>query len=101
MLNTREIATILAALRYWQEEMCPYGMAAMQFYLPPEEQTSLTADEIDQLSGRLVIVLIDGVRYAVCDPSGSTLLDLRIFRTADQAAAAIAANGIVATLLLS
>ena len=33
MLNLRELATVLAALRFWQEEMCPHDPSIMRPYL--------------------------------------------------------------------
>lgn len=32
MLTARETATILAALLYWREEICPHGRAIMRPY---------------------------------------------------------------------
>jgi hypothetical protein len=32
MLDARETTTILAALLYWREEMCPHGREVMQPY---------------------------------------------------------------------
>ena len=100
MLNARALATILAALQYWQEEMGPHGLAAMHCYLPPGQQSPLTADAINELRQELAILLVQGVRYVLCDPTGSTLRDTRIFPTAEQAAAAQAADTIIAMLLL-
>ena len=52
-LNDRERATVLAALRYWQDEMSPHAPAATY----PEHFAGgvepLTAGEIDDLCERL------------------------------------------------
>ena len=56
MLTMRETATILAALLYWREEMSPHGPAIMRPYFQHFRLTRikpLTADEIEQLCGRL------------------------------------------------
>lgn len=52
----REIATVLAALTYWREEMCPHDRAVMRPYFQavgfPRAQP-LSAEEIVRLSERL------------------------------------------------
>jgi hypothetical protein len=53
-MNDRELATVLAALRYWQTDLEQYGTddlidAAGHF----AEHTPLTPDEIDELCERL------------------------------------------------
>jgi hypothetical protein len=56
MLTVREAATILAALLYWQEEMCPHDPAVMRPYfetLNLGEFVPLSANEIDELSVKL------------------------------------------------
>jgi len=45
MITTRELATVRAALRFWQEEMCPHGQTAMQAYLDCDERP-LSAAEV-------------------------------------------------------
>jgi hypothetical protein len=55
-LTEREIATILAALLFWREEMCPHDPAIMQPYFETVGMPSiepLSADEIVVLSERL------------------------------------------------
>ena len=56
MLSPRETATLLAALQFWREEMCPHSVDVMRPYfaavgMPHIEP--LTADEIDGLMTRL------------------------------------------------
>jgi hypothetical protein len=56
MLTAREVATILAALLYWQEEMCPHDPAVMRPYfetLKLSEFEPLTSKEIDKVSAKL------------------------------------------------
>lgn len=50
-LTDRELATILAALRYWQQDLAenPDGPISEHF----EEATPLTVEEIDELCERL------------------------------------------------
>ena len=57
MLNHRELATVLAALFYWREEMCPHGQAIIRPYFKAvgfPRANPLTADEVAALSKRLV-----------------------------------------------
>lgn len=56
MPSERELATILAALLFWQEEMCPHGRDVMRPYFDDLELghfEPLTSDEITELSRRL------------------------------------------------
>ena len=56
MFTLRELATILAALRFWQEEMCPHGHGIMRPYFEAVEMPGvvpLSAEELDRLSERL------------------------------------------------
>ena len=102
MLNERMIATILAALQFWQEEMCPHGPTAMQPYLPPGQPTPLVTAEIDQLREALANWDAGTTKFVLCDPSGTVLRDIRIFPTALQAAEeARTTDAVIAVLLLS
>mgnify|MGYP001373232904 CR=1 FL=1 len=56
MFDSREMATLLAALLFWKEEMMPHGREAMRPYLEQlgiESIEPLSANEIDRLSARL------------------------------------------------
>jgi hypothetical protein len=56
MITPREAATILAALLFWREEMCPHDRSVMKPYfvgLGLGEQEPLSATEIEELSQRL------------------------------------------------
>lgn len=56
MLHPREAATVLAALLFWQEEMCPHDPAVMRPYFETLGLAGiepLSADEINELSARL------------------------------------------------
>jgi hypothetical protein len=55
-LTNQEIATILAALLFWREEMCPHAEAVMQPYFESvglPTAVPLGAAEITALSERL------------------------------------------------
>ena len=56
MLSSRETATVLAALQFWRQEMCPHGRAVMRPYFADfglEKVKPLTVKEIGQLMDRL------------------------------------------------
>jgi hypothetical protein len=56
MLTIREAATVLAALHYWREEMCPHGPAIMRPYFKHfklSQVQPLTTSEIARLCRRL------------------------------------------------
>lgn len=50
-LTSRELATVLAALRYWQQDSIEQAEGPMQEYF--DEHTPLTPDEIDRLCEEL------------------------------------------------
>ncbi len=79
MLTPRDLITIRAALRYWQEEMCPYGKDAMQSYLDVSDLPPLRAAEIDSLRQRL----LEQVRYIRYDVKNGTLVDTQLLSPAD------------------
>ena len=56
MYTKREMATILAALLYWREELTPHGASIMRPYFKAvrlPRTRPLSADEIIKLSKRL------------------------------------------------
>ena len=56
MFDTRELATILAALQFWSEEIIHTGNEAARHYLKSVKMTGiepLTVREIGRLSARL------------------------------------------------
>ena len=56
MLTARETATVLAALLYWREEMCPHDRAIMRPYFAHfglSRKKPLDAQEIEKLCDRL------------------------------------------------
>ena len=56
MYTKRETATILAALLFWREELCPHDVKIMGPYFKAvgmPRVKPLSADEIERLSARL------------------------------------------------
>jgi hypothetical protein len=97
MLTSRQLATIRAALRYWQEEMCPHGAPAMRPYLGSQEIEPLDATELAQLRRRF---LPAAIRYALYQRKSRELLSRQLFTTAKAAAEQIKQHLSLATVLL-
>ena len=56
MLDTRELATVLAALLFWRDEICPFGNDIAQHYMKSVRMAGiepLNSTEIKRLSARL------------------------------------------------
>lgn len=56
MLDLRELATVLSALLFWREEICPFGYEVAQHYLKSVGMPGiepLSSSEIKRLSTRL------------------------------------------------
>ena len=88
MLTPRHLATIRAALLYWQEEMCPHGSEVMQPYFEMEQREPLSREEIAQLRAGLE----QSLRYAVYDGTLNQLASAELFL--NYATAKIAAGGL-------
>ena len=95
MLGVPEIATIRAALLYWQEEICPHGAAAGKQYLEETSCQPLSVDEID----RLRAYLTGGVRYAILDPAEDRLLDARVWASPEEALTEAGGHLVVTVLI--
>ena len=53
MLTSRELATVLAALRHWQQQLPREGVAFADGFPHFSDETPLSVDEIDALCERL------------------------------------------------
>lgn len=93
MLTSRELATLRAALRYWQEEICPHGPAAARLYLDSPASVPLTSTEVRRLRDRF---RSGRVRYCRCRRARSYVLQGPLFRSTRRARPGEA----VATVLL-
>ena len=96
MITTRELATLRAALRYWQEEMCPHGADAMRPYFDQPEVEPLSSDEIDELRQPLATT----VRYALWTGEADRLADTEMFTSAEAAIRAAESGSQAVTVLL-
>lgn len=54
LLSRKEIATLIAALRYWQDEMAPHGPESARPYFEGLDADPLTANEFQMLLDRLL-----------------------------------------------
>lgn len=95
-LTARHIATVRAALLYWQEEMCPNGTGVMRPYLDPPGVRPLSAVEISGVRD----LLASGVRYALYRPGQGRLASTELYPT-DQVAKSAAGDLAIATVILS
>ncbi len=53
-LSFQELATLIAALRYWRDEMLPHGNEVPRPYFEGLEADPPTADELERLLERLL-----------------------------------------------
>lgn len=95
MLTPRQVATIQAALLFWQEEMCPYSREVMQPYLEPAEIEPLATEETIELRD----LLCSNVRYAVYDAVRERLDGPELFLDISEAELA-APGATLATVIL-
>lgn len=95
MLTPRHLATLRAALLYWQEEISPHEPAVAQPYLESADRTPLNTEEIAELRKKLEV----GIRYAIYDPSRQRLDDLELFAELEEVQQ-VAGELPIATVLL-
>lgn len=79
-ITTPELATVRAALKYWQEEMCPHPTAIQEPYFDDPVKDFLSPQTIEQLRESLQA---NAVRYAVWDPLTEKLAGLELFDSPD------------------
>jgi hypothetical protein len=96
VLTHHELATIHAALTFWQEEMCPHGIDVMLPYFDLPGIQPLSAGAITQLRRRFKP---DAVRYVIAAASGARLINTQLYVDTGDAIQA-AGSGQVATVLL-
>ena len=97
MITDRQLATVRAALRYWQEEMCPHDESVMRPYLERPDIEPLTSDEVEVLRQQFVP---DAVRYGIYDRASQRLADQGLFVTVDEAVRSTTEEMDVVTVLL-
>ena len=95
MLTERQVATLRAALLYWQEEMCPHGELGMQPYLESPGLEPLSAAETAELRDRLN----RNVCYAVYDSAKKRLNGSELFQEYQEAQLAAGSLTVAAVLL--
>ncbi len=89
MLTRQELTLIVAALQFWAEEMDPKETSMLAAYagVPLVDREWEQAD-IQRLRSQLLSAQL---RYVVCNPEGTSLLNQRLFKTPDAANQAMAA----------
>ena len=79
-MTTNDLATIRAALRYWQEEMCPHPAVIHQPYFDVPGIEPLTAQAIERLRERLHP---SAVRHVFWNPLTGALAGGELFASPD------------------
>ncbi len=97
MLTASQLATIRAALTFWEEEMAPHGVDAMRPYVDLPGVEPVPADELRSLRERFAR---DSVRYAVCDRTLQQLAGMELFTSSDDARQQAGPDDLVVTVLL-
>ena len=97
MIQLRELATMRAALLFWQEEMCPSGSTIMQPYYDVAVNAPLLADEITALRAKLGNSC---VRYAAYDTANGRLAGVELIADAEDVVRQADAAGAIATVLI-
>ena len=95
MLTERQVATLQAALLYWQEEMCPHGESGMRPYLESPGLEPLSAAETAELCDQLK----HNVCYAVYDSAKERLAGSELFQECQEAQLAAGSLTVAAVLL--
>ena len=82
MLTQHDLATVRAALLFWEEEMCPHGEDAAQHYFDEPGTVPLASSEVRQLRAAFVT---SRVRYALYDRERGQLADTQPLAANDAA----------------
>jgi hypothetical protein len=97
MLTASQLATVRAALRYWEEEMGPHDVEVMRPYLDPPDIEPLSRDELRQLRDRFDP---QSIRYAVYDSDRESLAGTDLFVDCDEALQRAGTDDDAVTVLL-
>jgi hypothetical protein len=97
MFTLQQLATLRAALRYWQEEMCPHGAAAMRPYLGTKNLEPLSSAEVARLGQRLQP---KAIRYVLYDCKRRKLASPQLWKSMEAAVQQAHPPLAVATVLL-
>ena len=97
MLTARHLATVQAALLFWEEEMATNPPDFMRPLLDPPGMEPLSVVEVQKLRERFDP---RSVRYAVCDSRSDALTETRLFSDSEEARQQTAAVEVVVTVLL-
>ena len=95
MLSQRHLATIHAALQFWEEEISPHGEDIMRPYLEPSDAVPLSQQELRELRETLRA----GLRYAIYDPILDRLVSTDLFTNIGDAEAAVGTRMLVTVLV--
>jgi hypothetical protein len=99
MLTERELATVRAALRFWQEEICPHSAEIARAYLEPDDVQPLSAVQIERLREMLDPRAVRYALYAFHGDVADVLADARLL-SADEVRKMAQGELRVATVIL-
>ena len=97
MLTHDQLATVRAALLFWQEEICPHGAEVSFPYLDVADTAILSAEAVAKLRTKLTTA---SVRYVLVNPERVRLASSEMFDGWDLAVQNASASMLVATVLL-
>ena len=97
MLTASQLATVRAALLFWEEEMATNPADFMRPFLDPRDMKPLSVAEVQELRERFDP---QAVRYAAWNRGTDTLADLRPFSDSDDARQQPRPGNVVVTVLL-
>ena len=97
MLTASQLATVRAALLFWQEEMATNPPDFMRPFLDLSDMKPLSVKDVQELREQFDPRF---VRYAIYDADNDALADLRLFADSDDARQQTRPGNVVVTVLL-
>ena len=97
MLSHDQLATVRAALLFWEEEICPHPTEVGMPYYDEVVSEPLSAQAVADLRSRFHT---SNVRYALCDSTCTRLASTQLFTTGNHAVQHTDEPTLVASLIL-
>ena len=97
MLIANQLATVRAALLFWEEEMATNPAEFMRPFLDLPDMEPLSVDEVQELKEQFDP---RAVRYAVYHPESQSLAGMNLFVDSDDARQQTRPGNVVVTVLL-
>lgn len=97
MLTHDQLATVRAALLFWQEEICPHTPEVSLPYLDVATTEILSAEAVAELRSRFTSV---DIRYVLINRHMNQLISRELFDNADDALQRGEGSAVIASVLL-